>query len=422
MKKQILLLSICLTLFNPSKAQIQEKKEEKPVEIKWSGFIMNNFFYDSRKMFSALDGLVTILPLPEDFDNNGSDMNAAPSASFLSLASRLRAGISGPNALGAVTTGYMELDFTARANAATVRFRQAWINFNWGNTSLLLGRTWNPFVSTDVLPEVVAMNIGIPFQPFNRSDQITLTHKTGNLYLIASASYQNDYVNNGPVGRTPAYQNNAILPNLHAQVKYKSENTILGLGADYKRLKPKEFTISPENQQKYKSEYTLGCPAIVAFAQLKSNMLTVRAKSILAANASENLMTGAFGISSIDQQTGNEQYSPYKHWFLWTDIRYGKKVRGGVMGGYLRNLGATDNLIAPNANLPLTVFGLGEKISEMYRVSPSIAITSGKVMIACELEHSIAAYGDIDYGNNGKIINSRNISSTRLLGTIYYYF
>lgn len=422
MKRSILLFVIFCLIVNLSQAQIQEEKKEKPLEMKWSGFIMNNLFYDTRKMYSALDGLVSVFPLGEELDSNGADLNAAPSINLLSLASRLRTNISGPDAFGAATTAYIEFDFTTRANSATVRFRQGWVNFNWGNTSLLVGRTWNQFVSTDVLPEVVAMNIGLPFQPFNRSDQITLTQKAGNLHFIVSALYQNDYVNNGCVGRSYAYQNNALLPNIHIQMKYKTEQTILGLGLDYKRLKPRDFTISPANNQKFKSEATIGCPAILAFAQIKSNKLTLRGKSILAANVSENIMTGAYGISSFEQETGAEQYTPYKHWFLWTDIRYGNKIKAGVFGGYLKNLGARDNILSPETHLPVTVFGLGENISQMFRVSPSVSYTVGKVMLACEIEHNIVAYGNINYANKGKITDSKNINSTRLLGTLYYFF
>jgi hypothetical protein len=417
MRNLIVLILACCSIHISSHAQQKEEKSEKPVELRWTGFVMNNFFYDSRRMNSALDGLVTIFPLNEELDINGKDINASPEAGFLSLASRLRANISGPDALGAVTSAAIELDFTGRANTATVRFRQAWVNFNWGNTSLLVGRNWNQFVSIEVIPQVISLNIGIPFQPFNRSDQITLTQKAGNFSFIASASYQNDFVNVGPLGRSAIYQNKSVIPNLHGQMKYKSENTILGIGLDYKRLKPKEFTISPENGGKYKAANSLGLPAILGYAQIKSNKLTLAAKSILAANANENIMVGAFGIKSVNQQTGAEEYTPYKHWFLWTDIRYGNKVKTGVLFGYLKNLGAVENLVPTT-----TVYGLGENIAQMYKVSPSITYSTGKVMMGFEIEHFIVDYGSINHLDKGKIINTNTINSTRVLSVLYYNF
>ena len=420
-RKTFLLIAACYFGISLN-AQVTDGSVEKPVQVKWSGFIMNNFFYDSRRMFDALDGLVLIFPLPPDLDDRGNDLNDIPATSFLSFATRLRANISGPDALGAVTTGYIEFDFTARANAASLRFRQAWVNFAWENTSLLAGRTWTPFVSIDVAPDVIGMNIGTPFSPFNRSDQLTLTHRIGNINLILSALYQNDYVNNGPLGRSPAYQNSAIMPNLHAQIKYKTENTILGLGVDYKKLKPRVSTISPLSGERHKSETTVGCPALLAYLKLRHNLLTISAKSILAANVSENIMTGAFAIKSVDPITGNEEYTPYKHWFLWSNVTYGKKLKAGLFGGYLKNLGAGENIVFTSTDLPVTVFGLGEKISEMYRISPSLSYTSGPVMLAFEVEHNIAGYGEINYGNKGKIINVSNVKSTRLLATMYYNF
>ena len=422
MKKKFLLLLFCSFVIICVCAQPEYEKSDKPVEVKWSGFIMNNVFYDTREMFDALDGQAILFPLPPDPDRNGHDLNDMPNISLLSFASRLRTNISGPDAFGAETTGYLEFDFTARSNSASLRFRQAWVKFKWGNTDLLVGRTWNPFISTDVLPEVTGMSVGAPFQPFNRSDQLTLTQRIGNLSIILSALYQNDYVNNGPLGRTPAYQNNTLLPNLHAQLKYKTEHTILGVGADYKRLKPLIFTISPLTGDRFKNNATLGCPALLTYAQIKKNMFTIGAKSILGYNVSENLMTGAFAIKSVDQTTGNEEYSPYKHWFIWSHISYGRKLKAHLFTGYLKNLEALDPLIPPSANLTTTVFGLGEKISEMYRIAPSLSLTSGKVMIACELERNVAGYGEFDYSNKGKIVNVNQVRSTRVLGTMFYFF
>jgi hypothetical protein len=151
-------------------------------------------------------------------------------------------------------------------------------------------------------------------------------------------------------------------------------------------------------------------------------MFTIGAKSILGYNVSENLMTGAFAIKSVDQTTGNEEYSPYKHWFIWSHISYGRKLKAHLFTGYLKNLGALDPLIPPSANLTTTVFGLGEKISEMYRIAPSLSLTSGKVRIACELERNVAGYGEFDYSNKGKIVNVNQVRSTRVLGTMFYFF
>jgi hypothetical protein len=132
-------------------------------------------------------------------------------------------------------------------------------------------------------------------------------------------------------------------------------------------------------------------------------------------------MTGAFGISEYDTNTGHEEYTPYKHWFIWGNISYGDKLKFSLFGAYLKNLGAGKNLVTPVGSQTV-VFGLGENIASMIRISPVVSYTSGKAMFAFEVEHNIASYGSFDYTDKGKIINTKDANSTRLLATMYYYF
>jgi hypothetical protein len=422
MNKRILLgFAICYSLsaFSQDKAE----QPEKPVEFKLSGFIMNNMFFDTRKNVDAIDGQVLLFPMPQVLDSVGGDMNEVQNLSLISFTSRLRLGISGPDAFGAKTSGLIEFDFTARANTASVRFRQAWVKMNWEKTELLIGRTWHPIASIDVVPSVMALSIGAPFQPFNRSEQITLTQKAGKLNFIFSAIFQNDYVNNGPSGKTYLYQTNAIVPNLHGQIKYKSDNAIFGIGLDYKRLKPRISVTSPVDKKIRSTNAHVDCAALLVYGQVKSGKLTLSGKSILASNISENLMAGAYGISSYDTLTGHEEYTPFNHFYIWGNISYGSKVKVSLFGGYLKNLGASKNIVDPKiSGLPATVFGLGETIGQMARIVPTISYTSGKTILALEVEHNIVTYGTINYTDKARIINGKNVSGTRVLFSMYYNF
>lgn len=417
MRKPLLLSIVILYSFSV----IAQSNAEKPVDVKISGFIMNNLFFDTRKNVDALDGMALLFPLPASMGSLNEDLNKISNLTLLSFASRLKFGISGPDAFGAKTSGFIEIDFTSRANSATVRFRQAWVKLNWDKTELLIGRAWHPLASLDVVPSVMALSIGAPYQPFNRSEQITLTRKTGNLNFIFSALYQNDYINNGPSGRSYAYQNNAIVPNLHFQIKYKSDNSIMGIGIDYKRLKPRTYVESPIDKEKTKTNAIVNCPAILAYGQFRSGKLTISGKTILSANTSESLMLGAYGITNYNSITGHEEYTPFKHFFIWGNISYGDKLKGSLFAGYLKNLGADKNILSPFNSNP-TVFGLGETIGQMIRIAPTLSYTSGKVTIALELEHNIAGYGSIEYSNKGRITNVSNVKGTRVLSTMYYNF
>ncbi len=414
----IALLSLFLVI--PALSQ-ETANKEKPVEMKISGFIMNNLIFDTRKNLDAIDGSVLLYPLPESPDINGDDLNKVPNLTLLSLASRLKFGVTGPDAFGAKTSAYIEMDFTARANCASVRFRQGWVKLSWEKTELLVGRAWHPLCSMDALPGVVALSMGAPFQPFNRSEQITLTQKFGKMNLILSAVFQNDYNSNGPSGKTYLYQNNAIIPNFHAQIQYKNEGTVLGFGLDYKRLRPRTYVVSPIDESKTKTNEALNCGALLAYGQVKSGKLSIGGKAILAANTSESLMTGGYGISSYNAITGYEEYSNFRHFFFWGNLSYGSKLKGNLFGGYLKNLGTGKDLVAPFATAPNT-FGLGETIDQFIRITPTISYTSGKTILALELEQNIVWMGTIDYADKANIVNAQRISGTRLLLSLMYNF
>jgi hypothetical protein len=274
----------------------------------------------------------------------------------------------------------------------------------------------------DVIPSVMALSIGAPFQPFNRSEQITLTQKAGKFNFIFSTIFQNDYINNGPAGRTYLYQTNSAIPNLHFQTKFKSENAIIGVGIDFKQLKPRTYTANTKvSTKQYSTDAVVNCAAFLAYAQLKFGKLTISSKTILADNISESLMTGAYGISEYDTITGHEEYTPYRHWFLWGNISYGDKLKLSLFGGYLKNMGAGENIVVPMKSQTV-VFGLGDKIASMYRIVPTISYTSGKVMFAFEVEHNVALWGQPDYTDKGLIKNTKEVNSTRFLATMYYYF
>jgi hypothetical protein len=83
---------------------------------------------------------------------------------------------------------------------------------------------------------------------------------------------------------------------------------------------------------------------------------------------------------------------------------YGNVWKVGIFGGYFKNLGALDNLAGGTS-----VYGLGEKIAYMSRITPIISYTSGKVTLAAELECNKAAYGTTDHADHGKIINAEEV-------------
>ena len=94
-------------------AQDKEKDEEKKFGAKISGFVKNDFFYDTRQTVAAREGHFLLWPSPENLDMIGEDINAQSNFNMLAIQSRISLALSGPDALGAKTSGLIEGDFFA---------------------------------------------------------------------------------------------------------------------------------------------------------------------------------------------------------------------------------------------------------------------------------------------------------------------
>src|SRR5210317_1659166 len=146
MKKYLI---IVLALFFSMSLTAQE--EESKFGIKFSGFVKNDFFIDSRQTICAREGHFLLWPAPEELDEYGNDINAKSTFNMLAIQSRLSGKITGPNAFGAKTSGLIEGDFFAQANdnINLFRMRHAYVKLNWTRVELLTGYTWNPLFVTD---------------------------------------------------------------------------------------------------------------------------------------------------------------------------------------------------------------------------------------------------------------------------------
>ncbi len=373
--------------------------------IKFSGFVNSQLFYDSRQMIDAREGMVSLFPQKPDYDANGSDINAKPSLNQLSMTSRLRGNITGPNVLGAVFSGVIEGDFTGVSNNDNngFRLREAWINLKWESTSLLVGQTWHPMYTFDIRPRTIGLNTGAPFHAFSRHNQIQLIHNIGKLKLIAFAGMQRDYANAGPLGKSSVYQRNAAIPNFHLQFKYKLGKHIFGAGIDYKSIQPRNYI--EINSDKISVNEKLNTFGALAFFNLDFNTFDVKLQGVYGENLSEHIMFGGY-YETINQN--GIQYQATSQKSAWLDcLTKGKKIKVGLLAGYAKH--------DVNANGD-KFYGMGSDIDHIYRVSPRIQIHSGKLMWATEFEYTTAAYKEA-----GKA-ETTDVSNLRILTGLFYFF
>ncbi len=433
MKKFFILLLI-LSIYLSNYSQNNDKK----YGIEFSGFVKNDFFYDTRQNVSIREGHFLLYPSPVLLDSAGKDINATGNFNFLSIQTRLTGKITGPDAFGAKTTGVIEADFFGNENANFVdangfRLRHAFTKLNWKKTELLFGQYWHPFFNPSSFPGVISFNTGAPFQSFSRNPQIRLSYKINKFMLTGVANSQRDFVS--PGGSSVALRNSGI-PELSMQFGYTAKNDstktefMAGAGGSYKILRPRISSSFGGNL--YKVDEFVESFAGFAFLKFKTPAITLKMQGVYGQNLFDLVMLGGYAVDTVSNIiTGEQVYHPYNTASIWIEgVTNGSKVQFGIFTGYTKNLGLSEELnYDDKANLitGLRANSRGFDIQSIIRISPRIVFISGKLNFAFECEYTVAAYAKkinnvyaID--NTGVVLEKENVDNFRGLFSVIYNF
>jgi len=384
---------------------------QEPVKLKFSGFVRNDFYFNSRQNMEAIDGTFQYFPKPIDNDILGNDKNAVPQSEMLSVASRLILDVYGSPIFGAKSSAKIEGDFAGFSTSYYVfRIRHAYAKLNWENTELLVGQTWHPLFG-NVMPTTLSLNAGSPFQPFNRSPQIRLKYDLSKeLSITTAAIYQMQYASLGPLGASNTYLKNAILPDFFLGTEYKTANWTSGIGADIKTIKPTVEKITSISA--------------VAYTQYVHIKFLLKAKALWGENMSDLQMPWGYGISgSVD---GNPTYTNFKMASSWINAVYGTKWQVGAIIGYTQNLGTNKDLL-PNAG-KYTSYGLGNfaiatdqiLLDKAYRLAPHVSYNLSNIKVGVEYDLTSAEYGNLQ--SNGRVLNPYTVRNHRAVVSMSYLF
>ncbi len=413
MKHILLSLIILLSIVN-AKAQ-DSTQTKKKIKIDIHGFIKTDYWYDTRQVAYAREGLFTLFPKDIKNDKFGNDINAESSFNYSAITSRLNFKIKGFDAFGAKTFGFIEADFSGASNLTinTFRLRHAYLQFNWSKTELLLGQYWHPMFVTEVFPTVISLNTGAPFQAFIRSPQIRLTQHFANIKIIAAILSQRDYSNIGPEGRSYSYMANGLMPDAHLQLQYNKNNNTIGIAADYKSLRPRLYTDS-----NIITSNTITGLSYMAYYKFSNKTIEFKTKFMFAENLTDNLVLGGYAVASIDTITDSRTYTPTQHFSIWSNIIYHKSfdkfsIHPSLFLGFSKNLGTKLDNVG-------IYYATGYNIDKMFRVAPSFSIKSGNTMLSVEWEFTKAYYGTNEI--NGSVSKTHAVSNNRLLFTGFYFF
>lgn len=396
--------------------------------ITFSGFVKSDFMVDSRQTFAPREGHFLLWPMPYRADENGVDINDGFNTNFLPVQSQLSGRITGPDALGAKTSGVLEGDFfgTTNADINLLRMRHAYMKLNWSKSELLLGQYWHPLFNISCFPATVSFNTGAPINPFSRDPQIRFSYTAGKLKLMAAAVEQRDYPSYGPSGPSSSYLRNSALPELYAGLSYKATGTesnnslTAGLLFGTKTIVPR--LESKVGDKVFNVDESVQSIAASAFVNLKTKPVTVKITGIYGENLADVLSITGYAVTGVtDTVTGRQSYAPTASVIIWTDIHTnGTRWQAGLFAGFNKNTGTTEMMKDPMA----PIYGLSGDVVLVYRISPRIVYNTGKMRFAAEVEYTGAEFASpkSDRDQNGLPLNTKEVVNIRGLLAAYYFF
>ncbi len=396
--------------------------QEKPkFDIKFSGFVKTDIFWDSRQTVSVREGHFLLYPQNEKLDLDGKDINDKSNFNILSIQTRCRADITGPDALGAKTSGAIEGEFfgTSNGDVSGFRLRHAFVKLKWlysnNSTELMVGQFWHPMFPTSCYPGVVSFNTGAPFTPFSRNPQIRIIQQFSYFKIMATAFSQRDFVSYGPDGASSKYLRNTAFPALNLRFEYDQEfvngqQLLIGVSSNFKVLTPRLVT-----NENYKTDKKAPSFSGIFYAKYKIPFMTFKIGETIGQDVYNLTMVGGYAVEKITNDLkGFQEYTPIYTYSTWADIHTNRKDwQVGLFLGYSKNLGA-------NTEITNIYYSRGWNIDYLYRISGRFMYNAGKFRIAPEIEYTVAAYGNAN--NKGEVENSKEIGNLRVLLGVYYFF
>ena len=411
MKKTVLIL-MALLLTGSAFAQ-----EETPAKFKLYGFIRNYLTADTRAVNAGTEDLYFYMPKAVDM-KGGVDANAGFNWRFVSLTTRLGLEVSAYKFGTMGVSGKVEADFYNLSGSVPIlRLRQAFMKLNWDDSPLALtiGQTWHPMAAD--MPHMNNLETGAPFNPFNRSPQLTADVKLNdNLTLTASLLYLNHYLPTGPSGKSKDYYKYG-LPEAYVGLTFKTSKFTGKVGLDMVNMRPYRTSTFSESDPNREVKSLLHTFSPFVFLQYTNGMLQIRAKSILAqAGEHMNLLSG-YGVHAYNTD-GTVDYTPMQDWASFVSFQYGKKFQVMGMLGYMKQLGTTKDLINTSA---LWINNSADvHIQQALRATPTVAWNLGKFTVSLEYNLTAAQFGSSDRNARGMytgakdwVLNHRFICMTK---------
>ena len=386
MRKRLVFLVLLVSLV---KLEAQEG-----FHFDFHGFVNPHYYADSRSVVGGREDMMLFYPKPIVRDAQGNDINDGWQANMLAITARLNVKITGPEMLGAKTSAFVEGDFTGATNATidNLRLRHAYFTLDWGRHRLLAGQYWYAMVTHEIMPMTNPLNMGAPFHCYARQPQVRYTYSLDGLEAVAVAQWQLDNMSQGLLNGVPTsstlFARHSILPELNAQLRYRTSRLFIGAAANLKSIQPVVNTAGVASPQQLHRSLSYSIFGSYRFEE----GFTIKVQTLLNNSLYEGCSLGGY----LMYQSVDGNLVDFRDWHfntVWLDIeRNHGHWRPGLFMGYAQHIDEGPVLAIYG---PATIFGRGYDLDYLWRIQPRLTYTTQKgLSFVGEAEYTYAGYDE----------------------------
>ena len=386
--KKILVVQVLLVV------SLVKLEAQEGFRFDFHGFVNPHYYADSRSVVGGREDMMLFYPKPIVRDAQGNDINDGWQANMLAITARLNVKITGPDMLGAKTSAFVEGDFTGATNSTinNLRLRHAYFTLDWGRHKLLAGQYWYAMVTHEIMPMTNPLNMGAPFHCYARQPQVRYTYSLDGLEAVAVAQWQLDNMSQGLLNGVPTsstlFARHSILPELNAQLRYRTSRLFIGAAANLKSIQPVVNTAGEVSPQELHHSLSYSIFGSYRFEE----GFTVKMQTLLNNSLYEGCSLGGY----LMYQSVDGNLVDFRDWHfntVWLDIeRNHGHWRPGLFMGYAQHI---DEGPMPAIYGPATVFGRGYDLAYLWRIQPRLTYTTQKgLSFVGEAEYTYAGYDE----------------------------
>jgi len=319
--------------------------------------------------------------------------------------------------------GLLEFDFTgtSQLTAYSAKIRHTFGELLWNSGALLFGQYFHPLFLPEAFPRTVSSSMGSSFEPQALVPQIRLTQMLGNMELIFALASEGYILSFGPLFALDDYIENAIVPNVHFQLKWRYDGSFIGGAIDYKRLVPRLASAT-----NYKVDEFIDSLIGEVFIHTFFRWGEINLKAVYAENGADQLLISGFGVRTVDPITDCQTYANTAAISVWLDtfcVFHCQDMSLGLFVGGVKNLGAKHALyVTPAEPTPIiyTVDDSAQNLAFTTRVSPRFLYARGAFRFGIEFTWDRALFGTID--RYAKVMNAQPVNSFSYEISLDYVF